>query len=46
MAVALTLIFGVLLSKWVGIDRSLGILTGGSVAICGAAVAITAVLLY
>ena len=48
MAVALTLIFGVLLSKWVGVDRSLGILTGGSVAICGAsaAVAIAAVLPY
>lgn len=45
-AVLSTLGFGILMSKLLGMDRSVGILTAGSVAICGAsaAVAISAVL--
>lgn len=45
-AVLSTLGFGILMSKVMGVERSLGILTAGSVAICGAsaAVAISAVL--
>lgn len=44
--VVCTIVVGLLLSKVMGLDRSIGILTGGSVAICGAsaAVAISAVL--
>lgn len=44
--VVCTIFVGLLLSKVMGLDRSIGILTGGCVAICGAsaAVAISAVL--
>ena len=45
-AVLATLLFGVVLSRILGCDRQLGVLTGGSVAICGAsaAMAISSVL--
>jgi uncharacterized integral membrane protein (TIGR00698 family) len=45
-AVFMTLAFGVLLSRLLGCDRDLGLLTGGAVGICGAsaAIAISAVL--
>ena len=45
-AVLATLLFGVVLSRLLGCDRQLGVLTGGSVAICGAsaAMAISSVL--
>lgn len=45
-AVLATLLFGVVLSRVLGCDRQLGVLTGGSVAICGAsaAMAISSVL--
>ena len=45
-AVLATLLFGVVLSRLSGCDRQLGVLTGGSVAICGAsaAMAISSVL--
>jgi uncharacterized integral membrane protein (TIGR00698 family) len=46
VAVALTILFGVLSARAVGLSRPLGILTAGAVAICGAsaALAISAVL--
>lgn len=45
-AVFATLLFGAVLSRLLGCDRQLGVLTGGSVAICGAsaAMAISSVL--
>jgi uncharacterized integral membrane protein (TIGR00698 family) len=45
-AVLATLLFGVVLGRLLGCDRQLGVLTGGSVAICGAsaAMAISSVL--
>ncbi len=45
-AVIATLLFGVVLSRLLGCERQLGVLTGGSVAICGAsaAMAISSVL--
>lgn len=45
-AVVLTIVSGVLLSRVLGCERQLGVLTGGSVAICGAsaAMAISSVL--
>jgi len=45
-AVLTTLLFGVVLARVLGCDRQLGVLTGGSVAICGAsaAMAISSVL--
>ena len=45
-AVLATLLFGVVLARVLGCDRQLGVLTGGSVAICGAsaAMAISSVL--
>ena len=45
-AVLATLLFGIVLSRLLGCDRQLGVLTGGSVAICGAsaAMAISSVL--
>ena len=45
-AVALTIGFGVLLARLMGLDATFGVLTGGAVAICGAsaALAIAAVL--
>ncbi|MDG1066481.1 MAG: putative sulfate exporter family transporter [Luminiphilus sp.] len=45
-AVLATLLFGVVLSRLLGCERQLGVLTGGSVAICGAsaAMAISSVL--
>ena len=44
--VVATILFGVMLGRYLGQDRSFGLLTGGSVAICGAsaAMAISAVL--
>lgn len=46
IAVPATIVFGLLLSRWLGMSKSQGVLTGGSVAICGAsaAMAIAAVL--
>ncbi len=46
IAIATTITLGILLSKKLGLSKSFGTLTGGSVAICGAsaAMAITAVL--
>lgn len=46
VAVPSTILFGVLFSRWLGLSKSQGVLTGGSVAICGAsaAMAIAAVL--
>ena len=46
LAIATTILIGIFLSKKLGLSKSLGALTGGSVAICGAsaAMAITAIL--
>lgn len=46
MAVALTVLFGVLLARWLGRPRDEGLLSGSAVAICGAsaAMAVAAVL--
>ena len=40
LAVALTVVFGVLLAKWLGRPRDEGFLSGGAVAICGASAAL------
>ena len=39
-AVALTILMGVLLARWLGATREQGLLTGGAVAICGASAAL------
>ena len=39
-AVALTILLGVLLARWLGTSREQGLLTGGAVAICGASAAL------
>ena len=39
-AVALTILTGVLLARWLGATREQGLLTGGAVAICGASAAL------
>lgn len=39
-AVALTVLTGVLLARWLGATREQGLLTGGAVAICGASAAL------
>ena len=39
-AVALTILVGVLLARWLGATREQGLLTGGAVAICGASAAL------
>lgn len=39
-AVALTILIGVLLARWLGATREQGLLTGGAVAICGASAAL------
>ena len=39
-AVALTILAGVLLARWLGATREQGLLTGGAVAICGASAAL------
>lgn len=46
VAVPATIVFGLLFARWLGMTKSQGVLTGGSVAICGAsaAMAISAVL--
>jgi uncharacterized integral membrane protein (TIGR00698 family) len=46
LAMALTIFFGVLMAKALGLSRSFGLLTGGAVAVCGvsAAAAISTVL--
>ncbi|MCJ0764658.1 YeiH family protein [Variovorax terrae] len=40
LAVALTILFGVLLARWLGRPREEGLLSGGAVGICGASAAL------
>jgi uncharacterized membrane protein YadS len=40
VAVTLTILFGVVLARAVGISRPFGVLTAGAVAICGASAAL------
>lgn len=40
IAVASTILLGMVAGKWLGLDRIFGVLTGGAVAICGASAAL------
>lgn len=44
LGVILTIIMGVVLAHMLGPSREMGLLTGGSVAICGASAALSAVM--
>lgn len=39
-SVALTILAGIVISRWLGLSRRIGVLTGGATAICGASAAI------